>query len=123
MRIFQNVPMRESKWGDVIELKESIMEKLAAEAIITHRIPLRGCEVKFLRKALGLTYERFAAELGVSPSTACKWEQKPDGRLHSFNEAALRAFFAEKLDLEISGKLSELIGTEESPDELVLKAS
>jgi DNA-binding transcriptional regulator YiaG len=121
--VFQNVPMRESKWGDVVELKESIMEKVAAEALIIQRFPLRGREVKFLRKALGLTYEKFATELGVSPSTVCKWEQKPDERLHIFNEAALRAFFAEKLGIEISGKLSQLIASPTRPDELVLKAS
>ncbi len=121
--IFKNVPMRESKWGDVIEIKESILEKLAAEAIIKHRIPLRGREVKFLRKCLGFTFEKFATELDVSASTAFKWEQKPDERLHSFNEAALRAFFAERLGIEISGKLSLLIGTKELPKEIVLKAS
>ena len=120
--IFKNVPMRESKWGDVIELKESILEKVAAEALITHRIPLRGQEVRFLRKSLGLTYGKFAAELSISPSTVCKWEQKPDERLHIFNETALRSFFAEKLGIEISGKFSQLIAFPTRPDKLVLKA-
>ena len=120
---FKNVPMHESKWGDVIELQESIMEKIAAEAIIVQRVPLRGCEVKFLRKSLGLTYDKFAAELGISASTACKWEQKPDERLSGFNEAALRAYFAEKYGIEISGKLSTLIGSPTRPVEIILKAS
>lgn len=120
--IFKNVPMRESKWGDVVDMQPSLMEKLAAEAIIARRVPLHGREVKFLRKALFFSYEKLGSILGISPSTLCKWEQKPDERLHAFNEAALRAFFAEQLGVEIPGKFSELIGTEKTPRELVLKA-
>jgi transcriptional regulator with XRE-family HTH domain len=115
--------MRESKWGDVIELKESILEGLAAEALIVHCVPLRGREVKFLRKVLGLTYSKFAAELGISPSAICKWEAREGERLHNFNEAALRAYFAEKLNVEISGKFSKLVAASSRPAKLVLKAS
>jgi DNA-binding transcriptional regulator YiaG len=121
--LFLNVPMRESKWGDVIDLNPEIMEKIAAEALIKRRIPLRGLEVKFLRKSLGLTFEKFASELGVSASTVCKWEQKSKERLNIFNETTLRAFFAEHLSVEIPGKLSELRGIAESPEQLILKAS
>lgn len=121
--IFKNVPMRESKWGDVIEMDAGLMEKLAADAVISKRIPLRGREVKFLRKALGLTFEKFATAIDISDSTVFKWEAKPDERLHQINEAAVRSFFAEQFGVEMPGKFSELIGTEESPDELVLKAS
>lgn len=121
--LFKNVPMRESKWGDVIELNAGIMEKLAAEAIISQRIPFRGREVKFLRKTLGLTLEKFANAIDISDSTVFKWEAKPDERLHQINEAAVRSFFAEQLGVEIPGKFSKLIGTKESPSKLVLKAS
>jgi len=38
---FKNVPMRESKFGPVIELNEAILEDLAARALIQHRVPIR----------------------------------------------------------------------------------
>ena len=53
--------------------------------------------------------------------TALKWKAKPDERLHLINEAAVRAFFAEQFGVEMPGKFSELIGTEEFPDETALK--
>ena len=121
--IFKNVPMRESKWGDVIDLSPEIMEKVAAEAIIKLRVPLHGQEVKFLRKTLGLTFEQFGGALGVDPSTLCKWEQKPKNRLQTFNEVAVRVFFAERLNVDIPGKFSELVGSTEFPHDVILKAS
>lgn len=121
--VFKNVPMRESKWGDVIELNAGIMEKLAAEAIISMRIPLRGREIKFLRKTLGLTLEKFANAIDISDSTVFKWEAKPNERLHQINEVAVRSFFAEELGVKMQGKFSKLVGTKDSPSELVLKAS
>lgn len=121
--IFKNVPMRESKWGDVIDFNPGVMEKLAAQAIIEQRVPIRGREVKFLRKCLGLSLEKFATEIDLNPSTVFKWEHKADERLHSLNEVSVRSFFAEKLSIDMPGKYSELIGTEELPDKIILKAS
>ena len=121
--VFKNVPMRDSKWGEVIDLNPELMEKSVAEALISKRVPLRGLEVKFLRKTLGLSLEKFANALNISDSTVFKWEAKPRVRLHSINEAVVRAFFAEQLEVTLPGKLSVLIGTDRAPNELVLKAS
>ena len=121
--IFKNLPMRKSKWGDVIDLNPIVMERLVAEAVIIQRIPLRGREVRFLRKTLGLTLEKFANAINISDSTVFKWEAKLDERLHSLNEAAVRSFFAEQFGVKMPGKFSELIGTDDHPDKIVLKAS
>ena len=121
--IFKNVPMRESKYGDIIDFNGGLMEKMAAEAIIQGRIPLRGLEVNFLRKTLGLSLDRLAKDLNLTAAAVRKWELKETERLHLINEAAVRSLFAEKLGIALSGKFSELIGIEKSPNEVVLKAS
>jgi transcriptional regulator with XRE-family HTH domain len=91
--------------------------------LIKARVPLRGKEVKMLRKVLGFSLERFAAEIKLTSGSTFKWENKADERLHPINEFAVRALFAEKLGLEVSGKYSELIATPDKAKEIVLKAS
>ncbi|MGE0633687.1 MAG: helix-turn-helix domain-containing protein [Pseudobdellovibrionaceae bacterium] len=107
---FENVPMRESKHGAVIDLDPEVLENLAAKAVIYHRIPLRGKEVKFLRKAIGLSLEKFAGQLGLTSGSVFHWEKLEEQRLAPVNEAAVRAFVAEKLGVKISGKFSLLLG-------------
>lgn len=107
---FINVPMKDSKHGPVVDLAPDVLEKLAAKAVIVHRIPLRGKEVKFLRKVLGLSLEKFANKLGLTSGSVFHWEKAEDQRLAPINEAAVRAFVAEKLNVEIPGRFSELIG-------------
>jgi DNA-binding transcriptional regulator YiaG len=119
--VFKGVPMRESKFGDVIDFNPGLLEKIAAEAVISHRVPLRGLEVRFLRKTSGLTLDAFAKSLDLTAAAVRKWELKEKERLHPINEAAVRAFFAEKLGVEFPGKLSELVGRDKA-GELVLKA-
>ena len=121
--LFKNVPMRQSEYGPVIDLEPGVLEKLAAQAVIEQRIPIRGKEVKFLRKTLGLSMEKFATKLELTSGAVFKWERNPEERLHSINEIVVRAFVAEILGVEISGKYSALLGKSEQPEELILKAS
>ena len=121
--IFKSVPMRESKWGPVVELSEKIMEELATRAIIEHGLPLRGKEVHFLRKALGLSLKAFSGKLNLTSGAILKWEKAANKRLHPINEVAVRALIAEEINLIISGKYSDLRGTEKTPKVLELKAS
>jgi DNA-binding transcriptional regulator YiaG len=107
---FINVPVKKTKSGDVIALPPHVLEELAAKAVIKERIPLRGREVRFLRKTLGLSLEKFAAKLGLSAGTVLHWERAEDSQLSSMNEAGVRAFVAEELGVELEGKLSALIG-------------
>ncbi len=118
---FVNVPMKDSKQGPVIDLEPDVLERLAAVAIVENRIPLRGREVKFLRKALGLSLEKFANKLGLTSGSVFHWEKAEDQRLTPVNEVAVRSLAAEELDLEISGKFSALLG--DKIHDLKVKAS
>lgn len=107
--VFKSVPMRESAWGPVIEVKEQILEHLALKAIVIHRVPIRGLEVKFIRKALGLTIQG--------------WEKTPTARLLPTNEIAVRVLIAEEIRVEVLAYFSELIGTDSTPKKIELLAS
>ncbi len=107
---FINVPMKDSKHGPVIDLAPDVLETLAAKAVITHRVPLRGKEVKFLRKTIGLSLEKFANKLGLTSGSVFHWERAGNERLAPINEAAVRSLVAEELNIEISGKFSDLLG-------------
>ncbi len=119
--IFKNVPMKDSVHGPIIDLPPDILDKLAASAIILERIPLRGKEVKFLRKVIGLSLERFSGKLGLSSGTVFHWEKSENNRLALVNEVAVRTFVAEELEIKISSKFSDLIG--DKIHEILLRAS
>ena len=121
--IFKKIPMRETQWGPAVELSEKIMEQMAARAIIECGLPLRGREVRFLRKCLGLSLHAFAEKLDLSSTAILKWEKLDNDRLHVINEVAVRSFVAEALNVDVSGKCSQLRGTEKTPKVLELKAS
>ena len=107
---FLNVPMKDSQHGPVIDLAPNVLEMLAAKAVIVHRIPLRGKEVKFLRKAIGLSLEKFANKLGLTSGSIFHWEKAENERLTPINEVAVRSLIAEELGVQISGKFSDLLG-------------
>ncbi len=107
---FTSVPMKDSKHGPVIDLAPEVLDRLAAMAVIIERIPLRGLEVKFLRKASGLSLEKFANKIGLTSGTVFHWEKAEEQRLTPVNEAAVRALLAEELGIDISGKFSQLLG-------------
>lgn len=113
--------MRNSKWGPVIELNQTILEELAARAIIENRLPIRGQEVRFLRKSLSLSMDEFSEQLGLTSGAIFKWEQKPIERLHPINEIAVRSLVADRLGIEIPGRFSKIIGGDQTPHELVLQ--
>ena len=107
------LPLSPSKHGDVIAVDVGKVEKSVARLLIEKGVPLRGLEIKFLRKALGLSLERFGAELGISAPAVLKWEKlKAEVRLEPMNEVAVRALLAEKLGVKLSGKFSVLRGEE-----------
>lgn len=121
---FRSVPMKDSDHGPVIDAEPGTLEKLASQAIITHRVPIRGLELKFLRKTLGLSLEKFAGKLGLTSAAIFKWEHEPSARLHPMNEVAVRSLIAELMKIEISGHFSDLVATNKNePDPIELKAS
>jgi DNA-binding transcriptional regulator YiaG len=114
--------VRASAHGDVIDIDVGILELMAAKAVLKAGVPLRGREVRVLRKILGFSLERFAAEIKLTSGSIFKWEHKPEDRLHPINEIAVRAYLAEKFGVKISGKYSVLLGLPGPAKTLVLKA-
>lgn len=84
-------------------------------------MPIRGAEVVFLRKALGMTLSSWAKELGLSAAGIMKWEKDAKKRLSRVNEAAVRAFCAELLSIKLGGKWSELVAHDMTPKKLSLR--
>jgi DNA-binding transcriptional regulator YiaG len=121
--VFKDIPMRDSKWGPVIEVREQILEELALRALVTRRIPLHGAELKFIRKALGFTIQEFAKKLRLTHGAIQGWEKGPKTRLLPVNEIAVRSLVAEELKIDILGHFSELLGTDSTPKRIELLAS
>jgi DNA-binding transcriptional regulator YiaG len=117
------VPIRETAHGEVIDIPYERLERLVAKAIVKNAVPIRGLEVKFLRKALGLSLGAFAKELELTAPGVLKWEKAAKERLLMPNEAAVRAFAAEKLGIRIDGRLSQLVPSRDRAEKLELEAS
>ena len=117
------VPVKATPHGEVVAVSLARIEEAVARALIEKGIPLRGAEVEFLRKALGLSLSALGAELGVSGPAVLKWERARDTRLHPMNEVALRALVAEHLGLALSGHFSVLLGREKAPASLRLRVA
>lgn len=119
----KHVPIRVSKdksIGDVIVPKLGEIEKLVSAEIIRQALPLRGKEVQFLRKALGLSMEKFAVKLGLTAASILKWERATTKRLALVNEFAVRGFVSERLKLGAPVRFSDLSDTSETPKKLVV---
>jgi DNA-binding transcriptional regulator YiaG len=114
------VPVKKTRHGEVLDADPAVIEREIATEIVRQGIPIRGAEVKFLRKSLGLSMERFGMLLGLSPPAILKWEREPQKRLHPTNEVAVRALMAEKLNIVLEGKFTVLKGRAVSPERLEL---
>jgi DNA-binding transcriptional regulator YiaG len=120
--VYLLVPTSKTKRGEeFIDLPMGQIDRAIASKIIEARVPIRGAEVVFLRKALGMTLSAWAKELGLSAAGIMKWEKAPKKRLSRVNEAAVRAFCAEQLAIKLGGKWSELVAQDVTPKKLSLK--
>lgn len=106
------VPMKSSRRGAQIDLREGVIERHVARELIQSRNPIHGRELAVLRKALGLSLERMAAKLEISHSGLLKWERQLDRQLLKVNEVSVRLLCAEELGVSLPAKLSKLRGTE-----------
>jgi len=116
----ENVPIQHTSHGDVIEADLALIEREIAREIVLQGIPIRGAEVQFLRKSLGLSMERFGRLLGLSAPAILKWERARKKRLQPTNEVAVRALMAEQLNISVEGKFTVLKGMPETPERLSL---
>ncbi len=120
--IYVRAPTAKDEDGDeYIDVSIGEIEKAIATALVRLRVPLRGIEVKFIRKSLGLSLKAWAEELGLSAAGVLKWEKVTKTRLSRVNEAAVRALCAEKLGVELPGTLSQLVGKDKAPKRLSVK--
>ena len=92
--------------------------------IIIQKKPLRGKEVKFLRKVLGLSLGKLVVKMQgmVDQSTVSRWEQKGEERLSPANESLMRSFFAYEFKVNLRATPDILI-PEESEDFVEIKAA
>jgi DNA-binding transcriptional regulator YiaG len=122
--VIRGVPFKKTKHGNIIsaatlaELEKAIVAKLVIE-----QVPLRGAEVRFIRKALGYSMSKLGAALQLTSTSILKWEHDPSKRLSAINEVAVRALVAEILEIEIEGTFSALVGKSKTPEEIEMKAA
>jgi hypothetical protein len=110
------IPVTKTKFGEGIEAKLlKKIENTVSAFIVRKLVPIRGVEVEYLRKTFGYSLGRMGAELGFSPTAILKWERAKGKRLEKVNEVAVRAWAADKLKIEISGRLSKLVAATDEP--------
>ena len=95
---------------------------MIAVEIIRQKVPLRGKEVLFLRKALKMNRNRWAEKLGVTASGIFRWEEAAEKRMSRINEAAIRMLCAEELGIRLEARWSKLTADGESPGRLEVAA-
>ncbi len=103
-----NIPVRSTEFGDVIDLKPALLEKLATIALIKNKIPVRGAEFRVMKSALGLSNEAIALKLGISRNTVLKWGKEVETRLPPPYEMLFRLLVAELLGIKLAATLSDL---------------
>lgn len=118
----ENVPVRKTRHGWIVDADVAHLEREIAGEIVRQGIPLRGAEVQFLRKCLGLSLDSFGKRLGLSAPAILKWERAREKRLGPTNEVAVRALIAEQLDIPLEGKFTVLKGKSETPERLLVKS-
>jgi len=119
----KNVPTRQTIHGEILDIDIAAIELEIAGEIVRQGIPIKGAEVQFLRKSLGLSLEKFGKLLELSAPAVLKWERARTKRLAPINEVAVRALMAEKLDIELQCRFTTLKGNSETPSRLYLKVA
>ena len=119
----KDVPVRETMHGEVLAVELSAIERGIACEIVRQGIPIRGAEVQFLRKSMGLSMNRFGSLLGISAPAILKWERARTKRLDPINEVAVRALMAEQLNVELRGRFTLLKGNAHTPSRLILNVA
>ncbi len=118
----RHVPYVESKRfgrGTSADVLKKI-ERQTARALLVQRRPLRGTEVLFFRKVLGMSQKQLGLKLGYSDVAILKWERNKSKRLEPVNEVAIRALMGGLFSLKLLGTFDALLGDDKSPKRLIL---
>jgi len=120
--VYVVVPVERADDGtEYIDLPPNVIERAIARKLIEARVPIRGCEARFLRSALGMSLKAWGQKFGMSAAGVLKWEKQNTKRLAPVNEAAVRAFCGEQLEVSVDGKWSNLLGKDKAPKKLSLR--
>lgn len=117
-----NVPIKETEFGAVINLKPMFLEKLVTAALIENKVPIRGAEFRVMKSALGLSNEAIAKKLGISRNTVLKWGKQIEIRLPTPYEMLFRVLTAELLKIRLNATLDDL-RTEDKAKKIFLEAA
>ena len=117
-----NVPVVKDGGEEFIDLPPEEIDRMIAVQIIRQRVPLRGKEVLFLRKALKMNRNRWAEKLGVTASGIFRWEEAGEKRMSRINEAAIRMLCAEELGIRLEPRWSRLTADGAVPERLEVAA-
>lgn len=119
----EDVPVRQTRYGEALAADLCLVERDIAREIVRRGIPIRGAEMQFLRKSLGLSLAKFGGLLGLSAPAILKWERARTKRLEPINEVAVRALMAEQLGIEMKAAFTALKGSSETPTRLSLRVA
>jgi DNA-binding transcriptional regulator YiaG len=117
-----DVPIGKDGSEEFIDLSPEEIDRMIAVEIIRQKVPLRGKEVLFLRKALKMNRNRWAEKLGVTASGIFRWEEAGEKRMSKINEAAIRMLCAEELGIKLDSRWSFLATTPKLPERLEVAA-
>lgn len=90
------------------------LHHVIAKAIIDRPTPLRGQDVRFLRKILDLSQVDMGKLLGVDRATVIRWEKGRDKPVGMMADLALRQTYAARND---TGVIGSVIKTLQEADE------
>ena len=103
-----HVPVKETEFGEIINLKPMLLEKLVAAALIKNKVPIRGAEFRLIKSALGLSNEAIASQVGISRNTVLKWGKEVETRLPPPYEMLFRVLTAELLRIRLNATIKDL---------------
>lgn len=108
-----DVPTKMIGTHEVLAIDHGDLEKIVAKEILKLGVRFRGREVKFLRKALGLSLEKMAAKIHLTSGAIQRWEKKETEAISPTNEIVLRAFFNDQFEVPLPVHFDEFLGVEE----------
>lgn len=103
-----DTPMKKVFGEWVIDIDMTALQEFVFKRLLHKSYPLRGREVRFMRKFLEMSTTEFGKKLGVSHATVVKWE-KEQTRMSPMQESYIRMFLFEFLkDSELLSLYKEI---------------